>query len=113
VVRRLVLASAPHSSDGFDDFSADVAALKMPVMLAFGDSDMVSMDHVVAFDKLLGGVRRDAGWGREHMAPNRPAIVPDLTHHEAFQSPATARAVKPFLDGASGARSWAEAVAEG
>ncbi|MDX6556455.1 MAG: hypothetical protein QOD86_2650 [Miltoncostaeaceae bacterium] len=92
------------------DYGEDVAKLEMPVMLAFGDSDMVSLDHVVAFYKLLGGAQKDAGWGREHMAKNRLAIVPDVTHYEAFQSPAMARAVKPFLDGVSGAPSWAETV---
>jgi pimeloyl-ACP methyl ester carboxylesterase len=106
---RLLDAMGAYMREDYD-FSEDVAKLEMPTMLAFGDSDMVSLDHVVAFYKLLGGGRKDAGWGREHMARNRLAIVPDVTHYEAFQSPAMARAVKPFLDGESGATSWAEAV---
>jgi pimeloyl-ACP methyl ester carboxylesterase len=109
---RLLDAMGAYMREDYD-FSADVAKLEMPVMLAFGDSDMVSLDHVVEFYKLLGGGQKDAGWGREHMAQNRLAIIPDLTHYEAFQSPAMARAVMPFLNGESGARSWAEAVAEG
>ena len=107
---RLLDAMGAYMREDYD-FGADVATLEMPVMLAYGDSDMVSLDHVVAFYKLLGGAQRDAGWGREHMSRNRLAIVPDVTHYEAFQSPAMARAVKPFLDG--GATSWAEAVAGG
>ena len=109
---RLLDAMGAYMREDYD-FSADVAKLEMPVMLAFGDSDMVSLDHVVAFYKLLGGGQKDAGWGREHMAKNRLAIIPDVTHYEAFGSPAMARAVTPFLNGQSGATSWADAVAEG
>lgn len=109
---RLLDAMGAYMREDYD-FSADVAKLEMPVMLAFGDSDMVSLDHVVEFYKLLGGGRKDAGWGREYMAKNRLAIIPDVTHYEAFGSPAMARAVMPFLNGQSGATSWADAVAEG
>jgi len=58
------------------DFSADVKALRMPVMLVFGDSDMYRPEHIVEFYKLLGGGLRDAGWMRENMSPNRLAILP-------------------------------------
>lgn len=109
---RLLDAMGAYMREDYD-FSAYVAKLEMPVMLAFGDSDMVSLDHVVEFYKLLGGAQRDAGWGREYMAKNRLAIIPDVTHYEAFGSPAMARAVMPFLNGESGATSWADAVAEG
>jgi pimeloyl-ACP methyl ester carboxylesterase len=93
------------------DFADDVRGLTMPVMLVFGDSDMFRPEHVVEFYKLLGGGQRDAGWMREHMSQNRLAILPDLTHYETFAAPEMARAVLPFLDGRSGARSWAEVVA--
>jgi hypothetical protein len=49
---------------------------------------------------------------REHMAQNRLAILPDLTHYEMFLSPALATTALPFLDGTSGQRSWAEQVGE-
>ncbi len=96
------------------DWSADVKTLKMPVMLVYGDSDMFRPEHIVKFYQLLGGGLRDAGWMREHMAQNRLAILPDLTHYDIFLSPALTATVRPFLDGKSGSKSWADQVqAEG
>lgn len=85
------------------DWSDDVKQLAMPVMLVYGDSDMIRPEHIVSFYQLLGGGLKDAGWMREHMAKNRLAILPDLTHYEVFASPALAATVLPFLNGASGA----------
>jgi pimeloyl-ACP methyl ester carboxylesterase len=95
------------------DWADDVKTLKMPVMLVYGDSDMYRPEHIVAFYHLLGGGLRDAGWMREHMAQNRLAILPDLTHYDIFLSPSLAYTVRPFLDGKSGTKSWAEQVKEG
>jgi pimeloyl-ACP methyl ester carboxylesterase len=95
------------------DWSADVRKLTMPVMLVFGDSDMYRPEHVVEFYKLLGGGQRDAGWQRENMSRNRLAILPDLTHYEMFMSPALVATTLPFLNGVSGAPSWAEQIAQG
>ena len=92
------------------NWSEDVKTLKMPVMLVYGDSDMFRPEHIVEFYHLLGGGLMDAGWGREHMSKNRLAILPDLTHYEMFTTPALANTVLPFLDGKSGAKSWAEQV---
>ena len=92
------------------DWSADVAKLKMPVMLVFGDADMIRPEHEVKFYQLLGGGLKDAGWNRESMSRNRLAILPDLTHYEIFASPKLGETVRPFLDGQSGARTWAEQV---
>lgn len=92
------------------DWSADVAKLTVPVMLVYGDSDMFRPEHIVKFYQLLGGGLKDAGWMREHMSKNRLAILPDLTHYEMFSAPELARAVLPFLDSTSGAKSWAEQV---
>jgi pimeloyl-ACP methyl ester carboxylesterase len=90
------------------DWSEEVKGMKMPVMLVYGDSDMFRPEHVVEFYQLLGGGLKDAGWQREHMSKNRLAILPDLTHYEMFTTPQLARTVMPFLDGKSGAPSWAE-----
>ncbi len=95
------------------DWEADVAKLTMPVMLVYGDSDMFRPEHIIRFYQLLGGGQRDAGWMREHMSPNRLAILPDLTHYEIFSAPALATTVLPFLNGASGPASWAEQVSQG
>jgi hypothetical protein len=62
---------------GSYDWSADVAKLKGPVMLVYGDSDMFKPEHIVKFYQLLGGGLKDAGWQREHMSKNRLAIIPD------------------------------------
>lgn len=94
------------------DWSADVRKLSMPTMLVFGDSDMYRPEHVVEMYKLLGGGLRDAGWQRENMSPNRLAILPDVTHYDIFLSPALFSTVLPFLNGQSGARSWAEQVSQ-
>jgi pimeloyl-ACP methyl ester carboxylesterase len=92
------------------DWSTDVAKLKMPVMLVFGDGDMVRPEHEIKFYQLLGGGLKDAGWNRESMPRNRLAILPDRTHYDIFTSPRLAETVRPFLDGQSGATSWAEQV---
>jgi pimeloyl-ACP methyl ester carboxylesterase len=92
------------------DWSVDVRKLIMPVMLIYGDSDMIRPEHIVKFYQLLGGGLKDAGWKREYMSKNRLAILPDLTHYEMFLSPKLTEAAIPFLDGKSGAVSWADQV---
>jgi hypothetical protein len=44
------------------------------------------------------------------MSKNRLAIIPDLTHYETFLSPRIATTVLPFLNGDSGAATWADQV---
>lgn len=94
------------------DWSEDVRKLTMPVLLVYGDGDMYRPEHIVRFYQLLGGGLRDAGWQREHMSRNRLAILPDLTHYDIFLSPALIATVLPFLNGQSGAQSWAQQVAD-
>jgi pimeloyl-ACP methyl ester carboxylesterase len=81
------------------DWSADVKKLTMPVMLVYGDSDMVRPDHIVKFYQLLGGGLKDAGWQREHMSKNRLAILPNVTHYEMGVSPQLVDTALPFLNG--------------
>jgi pimeloyl-ACP methyl ester carboxylesterase len=83
------------------DWADDVRKLTMPVMLLYGDSDMIRLDHVVDFYQLLGGGLKDAGWMREHMSPNRLAILPDLTHYEVSLATELADTILPFLNGQS------------
>lgn len=83
------------------DWRDDVKRLTMPVLLVAGDSDMFRLEHLVEFYTLLGGNQRDAGWQREHMAQNRLAVLPGVTHYEMVDSPALLPTVQPFLDGAS------------
>lgn len=84
------------------DWSAEVTELTMPVMLIFGDGDMIRPEHQIAFYQLLGGGLKDAGWNREHMPKNRLAIIPDLTHYEAFANTRMAETVLPFFGSQSG-----------
>lgn len=95
------------------DWREDVKTLEMPVMLVYGDSDMIRPEHIVEFYQLLGGGLKDAGWMRENMSKNRLAILPDLTHYEAFMAPAMVRAVLPFLNGESNPPSWARQAEQG
>jgi pimeloyl-ACP methyl ester carboxylesterase len=81
------------------DWSAEVSKLKMPVMLVYGDGDMIRPEHIVKFYELLGGGKKDAGWNRENMPQNRLAILPNHTHYEMFMAPELVPTVRPFLDG--------------
>src|SRR2546422_970740 len=89
------------------DWTEDVKKLKGPVMLVYGDADMIRLDHAVRFYQLLGGGLKDAGWQREHMSPNRLAILPNVTHHELFLATALVPTVLPFLNGERSAPVWA------
>jgi pimeloyl-ACP methyl ester carboxylesterase len=79
------------------DLTSDLTRLKMPVMLVYGDADMIQLEHIVKSYHLLGGGQRDAGWNREHISQNRLAILPNVTHYEMGVTPALARTVLPFL----------------
>ncbi|HKA57309.1 MAG TPA: alpha/beta hydrolase [Gemmatimonadales bacterium] len=88
------------------DYSEDVKKLKGPVLLVFGDHDMVRPEHIVRFYQLLGEGQKDAGWQREHMGKNRLAILPNVTHYELFMSPSLVPTVLPFLNGQEKAPVW-------
>jgi hypothetical protein len=90
------------------DWSANVKQLSMPVMLVYGDSDMIRPEHIVEFYKLLGGGLKDAGWMRENMSKNRLAILPDMTHYELGHAPTLAPTVLPFLNGQMGVKRGTE-----
>lgn len=89
------------------DWSADVKKLSMPVMLVYGDADMMRPEHIVSFYQLLGGGLRDAGWTREHMPKNRLAILPNVTHYEMGTSPLLPPTVLSFIDAPNDAKGTA------
>lgn len=95
------------------DWTEDVKRITAQTLLVYGDSDMFRLEHMVEFYKLLGGGQRDAGWMREHMAKNRLAILPNLTHYEIFMSPKLIPTVLPFLEGTDTDRPpvWGEEAA--
>lgn len=80
------------------DWSAEAAALSMPVQLVAGDADGLPPRSVVAFFELLGGGRRDGSWDRSGMTDHRLAILPGVTHYDIAVSPALPAAAIPFLD---------------
>lgn len=86
------------------DWADDVAKIQAPTMLVFGDADMIPLEHITRFYRLLGGGTRDAGWHREHMSKNRLAILPDVTHYELAAAPQLVMTIRPFLDG----KSWVD-----
>ncbi|QPC93378.1 alpha/beta fold hydrolase [Mesorhizobium sp. INR15] len=94
------------------DYSADVAKLKMPVMLAYGDSDMYRPEHEIKFYQMLGGGLKDAGWMRENLSQNRLAILPNRTHYDVFFAPELTAAALPFLNGETKVKTWDDVVNE-
>lgn len=80
------------------DWSEEVAALRMPTMLVFGDADSLPPAQAAQFFELLGGGKRDGGWDRSGMTIHRLAILPGTTHYDIFSSPVLASIVIPFLN---------------
>ena len=80
------------------DWSADAGSLRGPVLLVYGDADIIRPEHMVEFYHLLGGGLKDAGWMRENMSPNRLAVIPGATHYNIFTDPRLASTVAPFLE---------------
>lgn len=80
------------------DWSAEVAALKMPTMLVMGDADSIRPAYIAEMFGLLGGGQRDGGWGGEGMSNARLAILPGTTHYDIIGSPTLAASLLPFLD---------------
>lgn len=79
------------------DWSAEVAALPMPVLLVFADADEIPVSHAAEFFGLLGGGHRDAGGDGADRPASRLAVLPGLTHYDVVASPALPAAVLPFL----------------
>jgi pimeloyl-ACP methyl ester carboxylesterase len=82
------------------DWSDEIPALSVQVMLVIGDADGLPPSHAVEFFRLLGGGVRDANWDRSGMTRHRLAILPGVTHYDINLAPALSAAVMPFLEGA-------------
>jgi pimeloyl-ACP methyl ester carboxylesterase len=80
------------------DWSKEVAAIKLPVLLVAADADGVMPEHMVEFFKLLGGGLKDAGWDGTGRPASQLAIIPDQTHYNLFMSPALPNVIMPFLN---------------
>jgi pimeloyl-ACP methyl ester carboxylesterase len=106
---RLLDAMGEYMRQSYD-WSASVKQLTMPVMLVYGDADMIRPEHIVSFYHLLGGGLKDAGWTRENMSKNRLAILPDVTHYEAGTTPVLVPTVLSFLNAKSSGQSRPDSV---
>jgi pimeloyl-ACP methyl ester carboxylesterase len=82
------------------DWTAEVKALPMPVLLVAGDADALRLAHVVEFFGLLGGGQRDAGWDGSRRNPRgaQLAVLPGATHYDIFARPELASTALQFLD---------------
>ena len=80
------------------DWYGEVSKLTMPVMLVYGDSDMIRPERMVKFYQRLGGGLKDPGYMRENMSKNRLAILPNVTHYDIPDSPQLIPTVLSFLE---------------
>ena len=78
------------------DWSSEVAALAMPVMLAYADADAIPPSETARFYGLLGGGLRDAGLDGAARPVARLAIIPGRTHYDVIDSPVLAQVVADF-----------------
>lgn len=82
------------------DFSDEVRAVRVPVLVMAADCDMAPPSHYAEVFGLLGGGVRDGGW----MGEGRPegghqlAMLPGTTHYDVFLSPLFSAAALSFLD---------------
>jgi pimeloyl-ACP methyl ester carboxylesterase len=82
------------------DLSNEVAAIKTPTLVVAADADIFPPSHAVEFFGLLGGGKRDPGWGGSYRPASQLAILPGLTHYNIASAPALAQTVIPFLGAA-------------
>jgi pimeloyl-ACP methyl ester carboxylesterase len=80
------------------DWSKQVAAIRLPVLLVFADADAIRTEHIMEFFGLLGGGQRDAGLDGSLRPAARLAILPGQTHYDMGMSPNLATLIRPFLD---------------
>ena len=80
------------------DYSNDIKNIKVPIMLIYGDADLITPVHAIAFFALLGGGQRDGGWDGSGVSNARLAMLPGTTHYNIFTSPALPQMIVPYLD---------------
>ena len=80
------------------DWTAQAAALTMPVCIVVGDADLFGPQHAAKWFGLLGGGQKDPGWNRAALPATRLAVLPGTTHYDIFVSPLLAAVAAPFLD---------------
>jgi pimeloyl-ACP methyl ester carboxylesterase len=78
------------------DWTDEVAAMEVPALLVYGDSDSIPPSHAAEFYALLGGGQRDAGWDGRLPTPSRLAIAPGSTHYDILQAALLPGAITTF-----------------
>ena len=66
------------------DWSDEIRALDLPILLVYADADAFPTAHMARFYELLGGGQRDAGWDGSQRPTAHLAILPGLTHYDIF-----------------------------
>lgn len=79
-------------------WEADVKALQAPVLLIAGDADVMTLEHMVAMFRLLGGgAMGDMG---QPLPASRLAILPATSHTAVIgQADLLHQIIEPFLNG--------------
>jgi pimeloyl-ACP methyl ester carboxylesterase len=79
-------------------WEADVKALKVPVLIITGDADFTTLEHSVAYFRLLGGgVMGDMG---KPLANSSLAVLPATSHTAVItQTDLLISFIEPFLKG--------------
>ena len=96
---RLVNSMREMMSQDYD-WSQQVSALKMPILIIAGDADGLPPSHAVEFFALLGGGLRDARWDSAYVIPSQLAILPAATHYNIERrADLLLPVMSPFLDG--------------
>ncbi len=81
------------------DWTDQVGALELPVLIALGDGDSLSPGHAAEMFALLGGGQRDGGLEGEGLSRSRLAVLPRTTHYDLLASPLLERVLVGFLAG--------------
>lgn len=79
------------------DWTTQVRALAMPVLVALGDGDSLSPAHAAEFFALLGGGLRDGGLNGERGSRSSFAVLPRTTHYDLLASPLLEQILVGFL----------------
>jgi pimeloyl-ACP methyl ester carboxylesterase len=80
------------------DWSREVAALRMPMLMAFADADAIRTAYIAELFRMLGGGQRDAGMDGSARPAAQLAILPGQTHYNIALSPSLAAVITRFLD---------------
>lgn len=79
------------------DWSDEVPALTMPVLLIYADADSIPLGHVAEFFALLGGGLRDGSWDASGRSAAQLAVLENRTHYDIAAAPELADVVARFL----------------